>query len=131
MDDDEKAGKRSEEAKQLGRAQIRPASFSLLRNITGNPKVRVSKMGRAAGVLENHEEGRRYAEHGLRAYVQDKTSEIMPGINKFFAMYELFAMYREWQEEMAKEISGRQWDSLLVQSQECLEKVAKTVSFLA
>ncbi|KAE8780932.1 N(6)-adenine-specific DNA methyltransferase 2 [Hordeum vulgare] len=48
----------------------------------------------------------------------------MPGINKFFAMYELFAMYREWQEEMAKEISGRQ-------SQECLEKVAKTVSFLA
>lgn len=41
-------------------------------------------MGRAAGVLENHEEGRRYAEHGLRAYVQDKTPEIMPGINKFF-----------------------------------------------
>ncbi|EMS55237.1 hypothetical protein TRIUR3_19745 [Triticum urartu] len=44
----------------------------------------VNKMGRAAGVLENHEEGRRYAEHGLRAYVQDKTPEIMPGINKFF-----------------------------------------------
>uniref|UniRef100_A0A8I6Y1P7 Uncharacterized protein n=1 Tax=Hordeum vulgare subsp. vulgare TaxID=112509 RepID=A0A8I6Y1P7_HORVV len=65
-------------------------------------------MGRASGVLENHEEGRRYAEHGLRAYVQDKTSEIMPGINKFFAMYELFAMYREWQEEMAKEINERQ-----------------------
>ncbi|KAI4989430.1 hypothetical protein ZWY2020_036747 [Hordeum vulgare] len=83
-------------------------AFSLLHNITGNPEVRVSKMGRAAGVLENHEEGRRYAEHGLRAYVQDKTSEIMPRINKFFAMYELFAMYREWQEEMAKEISGRQ-----------------------
>uniref|UniRef100_A0A8I6Y6P1 Uncharacterized protein n=1 Tax=Hordeum vulgare subsp. vulgare TaxID=112509 RepID=A0A8I6Y6P1_HORVV len=59
-------------------------AFSLLRNITGNPEVRVSKMGRAAGVLENHEEGRRYAEHGLRAYVQDKTPEIMPGINKFF-----------------------------------------------
>ncbi|KAI5017347.1 hypothetical protein ZWY2020_042235 [Hordeum vulgare] len=88
--------------------QIRPASLSLLRNITGNPEVRVSKMGREAGVLENHEEGRRYTEHGLRAYVQDKTCEIMPGINKFFAMYELFAMYREWQEEMAKEISGRQ-----------------------
>ncbi|KAI4978059.1 hypothetical protein ZWY2020_014613 [Hordeum vulgare] len=48
----------------------------------------------------------------------------MPGINKFFAMYELFAMYHEWQEDMAKEISGRQ-------SQEYLEKVAKTVSFLA
>ncbi|KAE8766557.1 HvB12D [Hordeum vulgare] len=70
-------------------------------------------MGRAAGVLENHEEGRRYTEHGLRAYVQDKTCEIMPGINKFFAMYELFAMYREWQEEMAKEISGRQVVGLL------------------
>jgi len=45
---------------------------------------RVSKVGRAAGVLENHEEGRRYAEHGLRAFVQNKTPEIMPGINKFF-----------------------------------------------
>ncbi|CAM0913430.1 unnamed protein product [Alopecurus aequalis] len=58
--------------------------FSLFRNITGNPEVRVSKVGRAAGVLENHEEGRRYAEHGLRAFVQNKTPEIMPGINKFF-----------------------------------------------
>lgn len=45
---------------------------------------RVSKVGRAAGVLDNHEEGRRYAEHGLRSFVRDKTPEIMPGINKFF-----------------------------------------------
>jgi hypothetical protein len=44
----------------------------------------VSKVGRAVGVLENHEEGRRYTEHGLRAFVQNKTPEIMRGINKFF-----------------------------------------------
>lgn len=45
---------------------------------------RVNKAGRAAGVLENHEEGRRYAMHGLRSFVRDKTPEIMPAINKFF-----------------------------------------------
>ncbi|CAN6178592.1 unnamed protein product, partial [Urochloa humidicola] len=58
--------------------------FQLFRNITGNPEVRVNKAGRAAGVLENHEEGKRYAMHGLRSFVQDKTPEIMPAINKFF-----------------------------------------------
>jgi hypothetical protein len=44
----------------------------------------VNKAGRAAGVLENHEEGRRYAMHSLRSLVHDKTPEIMPAINKFF-----------------------------------------------
>jgi hypothetical protein len=58
--------------------------FQLFRNITGNPEVRVNKAGRAAGVLENHEEGRRYAMHSLRSFVHDKTPEIMPSINKFF-----------------------------------------------
>ncbi|KAG2610477.1 uncharacterized protein LOC120703001 [Panicum virgatum] len=58
--------------------------FQLFRNITGNPEVRVNKAGRAAGVLENHEEGRRYAMHSLRSFVHDKTPEIMPAINKFF-----------------------------------------------
>uniref|UniRef100_A0A0D9WNU3 Uncharacterized protein n=1 Tax=Leersia perrieri TaxID=77586 RepID=A0A0D9WNU3_9ORYZ len=58
--------------------------MQLYRNITGNPEVRVNKVGRAAGVLENHEEGRRYAEHGLRNFVRDKTPEIMPNINRFF-----------------------------------------------
>uniref|UniRef100_A0A453R8Z3 Uncharacterized protein n=1 Tax=Aegilops tauschii subsp. strangulata TaxID=200361 RepID=A0A453R8Z3_AEGTS len=53
-------------------------------------------MGRAAGVLENHEEGRRYAEHGLRAYVQDKTPEIMPGINKFFTIAVLWLWRPQW-----------------------------------
>ena len=56
--------------------------------LTGKSKwlefYRVNKAGRAAGVLENHEEGRRYAMHGLRSFVHEKTPEIMPAINKFF-----------------------------------------------
>jgi hypothetical protein len=34
-------------------------------------------------VLENHG-GRHYAEHGVMAFVQNKTTEIIAGINKFF-----------------------------------------------
>ncbi|KAB1207769.1 hypothetical protein CJ030_MR7G017728 [Morella rubra] len=59
--------------------------LTLVRNITSNPEVRVNKDKRAAGVLENFEEGRRYAEHGLRKFVRNKRPEIMPSINKFFS----------------------------------------------
>ncbi|XP_072953562.1 uncharacterized protein [Typha angustifolia] len=59
--------------------------FSLVRNICINPEVRVSKEGRAAGVLENFAEGEKYAEHSLRRFVRNRTPEIMPSINKFFA----------------------------------------------
>ncbi|XP_008806317.1 uncharacterized protein LOC103719037 [Phoenix dactylifera] len=59
--------------------------FQLVRNICINPEVRVSKEGRAAGVLENHAEGEKYAEHGLRRFVRNKAPEIMPSINRFFA----------------------------------------------
>ncbi|KAG1326633.1 hypothetical protein COCNU_01G005670 [Cocos nucifera] len=59
--------------------------FQLVRNICINPEVRVSKEGRAAGVLENYAEGQKYAEHGLRKFVRNKAPEIMPSINRFFA----------------------------------------------
>lgn len=46
---------------------------------------RVSKEGRAAGVLENYAEGEKYAEHGLRKFLRTRAPEIMPSINRFFA----------------------------------------------
>ncbi|KAI5679330.1 hypothetical protein M9H77_10280 [Catharanthus roseus] len=59
--------------------------MQLIRNITGNPEVRVTKENRAAGVLQNFEEGERYKEHVLRKFVRGKHPEIMPNINKFFS----------------------------------------------
>ncbi|KAG8388632.1 hypothetical protein BUALT_Bualt02G0145600 [Buddleja alternifolia] len=44
----------------------------------------VSKEGRAAGVLENFEEGQKYSEHALRKFVRNRRPEIMPSINSFF-----------------------------------------------
>jgi len=60
-------------------------SYQLVRNITGNPEVRVTKEKRAAGVLDNHDEGEKYAMHGLRKFVRGKKPEIMASINSFFA----------------------------------------------
>ncbi|XP_077214806.1 B12D protein [Tasmannia lanceolata] len=59
--------------------------FQLVRNIVINPEVRVNKENRAAGILDNHAEGERYAEHFVRKFVRNKKPEIMPGINSFFA----------------------------------------------
>ncbi|XP_054807457.1 uncharacterized protein LOC129309769 [Prosopis cineraria] len=59
--------------------------MQLVRNITINPEVRVTKENRAAGVLENYAEGEKYAEHGLRKFVRNKAPQIMPSINKFFS----------------------------------------------
>ena len=42
--------------------------MQLVRNITTNPEVRVTKQNRAAGVLDNHDEGRRYSQHGVRSF---------------------------------------------------------------
>lgn len=46
---------------------------------------RVTKQNRSAGILENYEEGERYAEHMLRKYVRNKEPQIMPSINNFFS----------------------------------------------
>ncbi|KAG2702648.1 hypothetical protein I3760_06G100000 [Carya illinoinensis] len=59
--------------------------MQLVRNICTNPEVRVIKERRAAGVLENFEEGEKYKEHGLRKFVRNKSPEIMPSVNKFFS----------------------------------------------
>ena len=48
-------------------------------------KSRVNKENRAAGILENFSEGEKYAEHGLRKFVRNRSPEIMPSINSFFA----------------------------------------------
>ncbi|KAJ8773644.1 hypothetical protein K2173_005890 [Erythroxylum novogranatense] len=63
--------------------------MQLVRNICINPEVRVSKDKRAAGVLENFEEGEKYAEHGLRKYVRGRPSQIMPSVNRFFSKPDL------------------------------------------
>ncbi|KAL9254618.1 hypothetical protein AKJ16_DCAP13130 [Drosera capensis] len=59
--------------------------MQLVRNIVINPEVRVIKEKRAAGVLENHSEGEKYADHFVRRYLRNKSPEIMPSINHFFA----------------------------------------------
>ncbi|KAL8233976.1 hypothetical protein R6Q59_020076 [Mikania micrantha] len=59
--------------------------MQLVRNISGNPEVRVNKENRAAGVLDNFAEGEKYAEHSLRKFVRNKSPEIMPNLNSFFA----------------------------------------------
>ncbi|KAJ8475854.1 hypothetical protein OPV22_019581 [Ensete ventricosum] len=59
--------------------------MQLIRNICINPEVRVTKENRAAGVLDNYEEGERYAEHGLRKFVRNKSPQIMPSLNSFFS----------------------------------------------
>ncbi|WOL11295.1 hypothetical protein Cni_G20057 [Canna indica] len=59
--------------------------MQLIRNISSNPEVRVTKQKRAAGVLENFEEGEKYAEHGLRKFVRNKSPQIMPSVNGFFS----------------------------------------------
>ncbi|KAI3462973.1 hypothetical protein Pfo_019636 [Paulownia fortunei] len=58
--------------------------MQLVRNICTNPEVRVNKENRAAGVLDNHAEGEKYAEHAVRKFVRNRAPEIMPSVNKFF-----------------------------------------------
>ncbi|KAI3730856.1 hypothetical protein L1987_62035 [Smallanthus sonchifolius] len=56
----------------------------LVRNISTNPDVRVTKENRTAGILENHNEGEKYAEHRLRKFLRGRTPQIMPSINDYF-----------------------------------------------
>ncbi|KAF7822378.1 NADH-ubiquinone reductase complex 1 MLRQ subunit [Senna tora] len=68
--------------------------FQLSRNLFLNPDVRinfvyielcrVNKADRSKGVLENYEEGEKYAEHGLRRFLRTRPPEVMPAINHFF-----------------------------------------------
>ncbi|KAK3013871.1 hypothetical protein RJ639_009268 [Escallonia herrerae] len=46
---------------------------------------RVTKENRAAGVLDNFDEGEKYSQHFVRRFVRNKSPEIMPSINSFFS----------------------------------------------
>ncbi|XP_010260574.1 PREDICTED: uncharacterized protein LOC104599651 [Nelumbo nucifera] len=59
--------------------------FQLTRNVFMNPDVRVNKEHRQKAVLENAEEGEKYAEHGLRKFLRTRPPEVMPAINSFFS----------------------------------------------
>ncbi|CDP19974.1 unnamed protein product [Coffea canephora] len=59
--------------------------FQLTRNVLLNPDVRVDKAHRKTAVLENQEEGEKYAQHSLRRFLRTRPPEIMPSINRFFA----------------------------------------------
>ncbi|CAL9084841.1 unnamed protein product, partial [Musa textilis] len=58
--------------------------LSCFRCECASDELRINKEGRAAGVLENHAEGEKYAEHSLRRFVRNRNPEIMPAINSFF-----------------------------------------------
>ncbi|KAE9607983.1 hypothetical protein Lal_00003441 [Lupinus albus] len=59
--------------------------MQLIRNISTNPEVRVTKEHRSAGILDNHAEGEKYSQHFVRKFVRGKTPQIMPSLNKFFS----------------------------------------------
>ncbi|RLN34790.1 hypothetical protein C2845_PM03G25530 [Panicum miliaceum] len=55
--------------------------MQLVRNITTNPEVRVTKENRAAGVLDNHDEGRRYSQHGARRFCLSQRRDYMSALD--------------------------------------------------
>ncbi|KAM6549361.1 hypothetical protein CsatB_021037 [Cannabis sativa] len=59
--------------------------FQLTRNVFMNPDVRVNKANRSMGVLDNKDEGKKYAEHSLRRFLRTRPPEVMPTINHFFS----------------------------------------------
>lgn len=59
--------------------------FQLTRNILLNPDVRINKAHRTTAVLENEEEGEKYAQHSLRKFLRQRPPQIMPAINEFFS----------------------------------------------
>ncbi|KAI3777019.1 hypothetical protein L1987_46812 [Smallanthus sonchifolius] len=59
--------------------------FQLTRNVFMNPDVRVNKEHRTTAVLENHDEGQKYAEHGFRRFLRTRPPEVMPTVNSFFS----------------------------------------------
>jgi hypothetical protein len=56
--------------------------MQLVRNITTNPEVRVTKEKRAAGVLDNHDEGRRYSQHAARRISLSNRRDYMQAMDK-------------------------------------------------
>lgn len=46
---------------------------------------RISKVHRSMAVLENEEEGEKYAQHSLRKFLRTRPPQVMPSINRFFS----------------------------------------------
>ncbi|KAJ8637366.1 hypothetical protein MRB53_011633 [Persea americana] len=59
--------------------------FQLTRNLLMNPDVRINKAHRSTAVLDNEEEGEKYAQHSLRKFLRQRPPEVMPAINEFFS----------------------------------------------
>ncbi|XP_074570230.1 uncharacterized protein LOC141826826 [Curcuma longa] len=59
--------------------------FQLTRNVLMNPDVRINKTNRSMAVLENAEEGEKYARHGFRKFLSQRRPEVMPALNSFFS----------------------------------------------
>ncbi|KAK7295527.1 hypothetical protein RJT34_18437 [Clitoria ternatea] len=59
--------------------------FQLTRYMVKNPDIRIRKARRSMAVLDNAEEGEKYAEHGFRKFLRTRPPEIMPTINHFFS----------------------------------------------
>ncbi|CAA3030371.1 NADH-ubiquinone reductase complex 1 MLRQ subunit [Olea europaea subsp. europaea] len=62
--------------------------FQLTRNVFLNPDVRINKAHRTTAILENQEEGEKYAQHSLRQFLRTRPPEVMPTINRFFSDHE-------------------------------------------
>lgn len=45
---------------------------------------RINKDHRKSGVLDNQDEGEKYAEHSLRQFLRTRPPEVMPAVNRFF-----------------------------------------------
>ncbi|XP_009792586.1 uncharacterized protein LOC107768274 [Nicotiana tabacum] len=59
--------------------------FQLTRNVLLNPDVRIKKAHRSMAILENEEEGEKYAQHSLRKFLRTRPPQVMPSINRFFS----------------------------------------------
>ncbi|XXG55527.1 hypothetical protein AAC387_Pa03g3180 [Persea americana] len=46
---------------------------------------RINKAHRSTAVLDNEEEGEKYAQHSLRKFLRQRPPEVMPAINEFFS----------------------------------------------
>ncbi|KAG0575909.1 hypothetical protein KC19_5G039100 [Ceratodon purpureus] len=65
----------------LPMAAVVGATFFVSRNLSINPDVRINKDDRAAGVLDNYEEGRMYRDHEFRKYLSMQHKTVMPAFN--------------------------------------------------
>ncbi|KAL2528674.1 Uncharacterized protein Fot_21275 [Forsythia ovata] len=65
---------------------VRWLRYVMVANPNLNPKAKsINKAHRTTAVLENQEEGEKYAQHSLRKFLRTRPPEVMPTINRFFS----------------------------------------------